>query len=279
MQEIARELESELSFVADFSADKTIKMDGVFDSKRWWNWGINIVSGGLGLAALIIGSGPIGWAAAAVGIVGWLFSFAFDDREKKARHARETLSNKLYNNIDVMERNFRNKLRDWFFKELIEKQIHVLREDIIIITSALFELADAQRTLAWTLNKRIKDLNKILIEEALKQVNAAGMEYHIIDIARVAGCANMFLIAPTTKFPDQVKINISRILNENIWFVIDTANQKSIISQAIGYGCDRNKISIEEKLKVAHVPIDELDPLTLIRVKLAQQLTGLHITK
>ena len=105
------------------------------------------------------------------------------------------------------------------------------------------------------------------------------MEYHIINVARVPGCAIMFLIKPQTKFPDQIKTDLEQLLGESIWFVIDNSNPKSILSQAIGRGCDRNKISIEEKLKIAHVPLDELDPLTLTRVQLAQQLTGLHITK
>jgi hypothetical protein len=51
-----------------------------------------------------------------------------------------------------------------------------------------------------------------------------------------------------------------------------------MLSQAIGNECDRNAINIESKLKIAHVPIDQLDTLTLMRVKLAQQLTGFHIT-
>jgi len=282
LQEIARELKSELAFVADFSADRSIKMDGIFDSKRWWNWGTIGLSSGLTIAALFAG-GPIGWAlgigAAVVGIGGWLLSFIFDDREKKARQARNKLSKKLADNITKMELNLRHQLQNWFCKELIENQVYTLVNDISTITSALFELADAQRTLAWTLNDRIKHLGEILIEEALKQVDATGMQYHIRDVARVPGCANMFVIAPETKFPDQIKIDIERLLGESIWFVIDNGNPKSILSQAIGRGCDRNKISIETKLKIAHVPIDELDPLTLTRVKLAQQLTGLHITK
>ena len=279
MQEIARELKNEISFVADFSGDRSIKMNDIFDAKRWWNWGTTLVSSGLGLAAIIIGSGPIGWAAGAVGIAGWLFSFVFDDRESKADKARERLSKKLYDDINKMERNLRQQLQDWFHKEIIKKQVDVLRNDISFIISALFELADAQRILAWTLNGRIKNLGRILVEEGLEQVGAAGMGYHICDIARVPGCANMFVIMPETKFPDKIRIDIERLLGESIWFVIDNGNQKSILSQAIGRGCDRNKISIESKLKIAHVPIDELDSLTLTRVQLAQQLTGLHITK
>ncbi len=279
MQEIARELKSELSFMTEFSTDKSIKMDGIFDSKRWWNWGTGILSGGLGIAALILGGELIVLAAVAVGIIGWLGSLFFDDREKKARNAREKLSKKLYDNIDKMERNLKRQLRDWFFKELIKKQVDVLLNDINTIGSALFELADAQRDLAWTLNKRIKYLSKILVEEGLKHEDAVGAEHHIIDIARVPGTAMMFIIAPGIKFPEQIKTDLERLLDESIWFVIDNGNPKSILSQAIGRGCDRNKISIEAKLKIAHIPLDELDPLTLTRVQLAQQLTGLHITK
>jgi len=49
----------------------------------------------LGIAALILGSGPLGWAAAAVGAIGWLISWFFDDREEKARRAREKLTKRL----------------------------------------------------------------------------------------------------------------------------------------------------------------------------------------
>lgn len=279
MQEIARELKSELSLIANISADRTIKMDGIINSKRWWNYGYQSLSGGLLVAGIILGSNPIGWAAAAVGVAGWLFSFLFDDYEKKARQAREKLSKKLFDNINKMEDNLRHQLQEWFYKELIDKQVYALLNDISAIIKALFELADGQRTLGWALNDRIKSLAKILIEEGLKQVNATGMEYHIRDMARIPGCANIFLIAPETKFPDQIKIRIEKLLGESVWFVVDTKNTKSILSQAIGFGCDRNKIHIESKLKIAHVPLDELDSLTRTRVKLAQQLTGLHITK
>lgn len=282
MQEITRELQSELCKVADFTADNSINMDRVFDAKKWWNWGTTALSGVFGVAAIIIGGAAgsaLVVAAVIVGVVGWLGSFFFDDREKKAGRARESLSERLNSDIGKMEKKLRYQLRNWFFSELIKKRIDVLLSDIRTIESALFELADAQRALAWTLNKRIRHLTQLLIEEGLKQVNAAGMEYHIRTVARVPGCASMLVIAPETKFPEQIKLDLERLLGESIWFVIDNGNPKSILSQAIGRGCDRNKISIESKLQIAHIPLDELDPLTLTRVNLAQQLTELHITK
>ncbi len=279
LSEIARELKSELSLVADLSSDRNIKMDSIFDLKRAWNWGTNILAGGLGIAALILGSGPLGWAAAAVGAVGWLFSLFFDDREKKARRAREKLSRRLYDHIDKIEKNLRKGTGDWFHQELLSKQVYVLLHDLGAVTAGLFELADTQRALAWTLNDRQKDLGKILINKVLDQLDSAYLGEHIVDVARVPGFATMLLIAPNTTFPGDVRAKMERLLGEQIWFAINTKNQFSILSQAIGRNCEKKKISIEEKICVAHVPLDDLDATTRSRVRLAQQLTGLHIMR
>ena len=281
--EIARELQKELSFVAEFAGDKEIKMDGIFDAKRWWNWGTGGLSGGLGIAAVIIGSTPLGWAlgiaSAVVGIGGWLISFFFDDREKKAREARQKLSDSLYKNISEMEQNLRKQLDDWFKQELMAKQVNVLLNDLGTVTSGMFDLADAQRSLAWTLNDRQKILARVLIDEAVQQSDCPEMFDSIDDIARVPGLATMFLVKAGSKIPEQAREAVEKLLGEPIWMVVNTGNIKSLLSQAIGRGCDRNKIDIEPKLKIAHVPLNELNALTRSRVKLAQQLTGLHVMR
>jgi hypothetical protein len=279
LSEVARELKSELSLVASLSGDRHIKMDRISDLKRAWNWGTTILSGGLGIAALIFSNGPLGWAAAAVGAVGWLISWFLDDREEKARRAREKLTNRLLKNIDEMERELRKNLGDWFHQELLGKQVYILLNDLDAVTTSLFKIADAQRTLAWTLNDRQKALARTLVEEALVQLKAENLKDSIVDIARVPGLATMLVIAPNTRFPGQVRDRLERLLGEQIWFVVDTKVRFSILAQAIGRDCDRNKISIEEKIRVAHVPLDDLGPVAKVRVRLAQQLTGLHVMR
>jgi F420-0:gamma-glutamyl ligase-like protein len=152
-------------------------------------------------------------------------------------------------------------------------------DDLGAVTSGLFELADAQRTLAWTLNDRQKDLGRTLAREALSQLGAVGLLDSIMDVARVPGLATMFLIKPNVTFPGQIRSELEKLLGEQIWFVIDTKNTFSILSQAIGRNCEKNKISIEEKIRVAHVPLDDLDAVTKARVRLAQQLTGFHVMR
>ena len=178
-----------------------------------------------------------------------------------------------------MGSDLRKHLADWFHQELLGKQVYVLLDDLEAVTSGLFELADAQRNLAWALNDRQKTLGRNLVDEALVQLNAEALTKVIVDVARVPGLATMFVIAPNTTFPSQVRNGLERLMGESVWFVIDTPSRISVLAQAIGRDCDRTKISLEEKIRVAHVPLDNLGPVAQARVRLAQQLTGLHVMR
>lgn len=279
LSELARELEAELELVGDFAGDRRVSMDSLFDSKRAWNWGTNILVGGLGLAALILGSTPLGWAAAAVGAVGWLVSLFMDDREVKAKRQRNKLEKRLTKNVDKIERGLRKSLGDWFHQGLLRDQVGVLLDDLSVMTSGLFELADAQRKLAWTLNKQLKALHRILLRQALEQLGLPGLEELALDVARIPGLAVMLVIEPGTTFPGEARAGLEELLGEKVWFVVDTGDKASMLSQAIGRNCDRRRVSIESKIQVAHVPIGELDAVGVSRIRLAQQLTELHVMR
>jgi len=279
LTEIARELEAELKLVADLAGDRRIAMDSVFDGKRAWNWGTTILSGGLMLAAVILGSGPLGWAAAAVGAVGWLVSLFMDDREVKARRQRDKLAKRLNKNVDKIERSLRKGLGDFFYQRLLREQVDVLVDDLSTITAGLFQLADAQRTLAWTLNKEQKELHRTLLRAALEQLGRPELDELALDVARVPGLAVMLLIDPGTRFPGEVRSGLEDLLGERIWFVVNTRDPASTLSQAIGKDCDRRRVSIEDKIQVAHVPVGALDAVGLSRIRLAQQLTELHVMR
>lgn len=279
LSEIARELEAEIKLVADLAGDRPIKMDSVFDGKRAWNWGTGVLSGGLTLAAVILGSSPLGWAAAAVGAVGWLVSLFMDDREVKAQRQRDKLIRYLNKNVDGIEHNLRKGLGDWLHQRLLRDQVDVLVNDLRAITTGLFQLADAQRTLAWTLNKQQKALHRALLRKALDHLGRPELDEVVLDVARVPGLALTLLIDPSTRFPAEVRSGLEDLLGERVGFVINTRELASILSQAIGRDCDRRRVSIEDKIRVAHVPIAVLDAVGRSRVRLAQQLTELHIVR
>ena len=277
LSEIARQLEVELNFVDEFAGNRRISMDSIFDTKRAWNWGTAILSGGLVLARLF--GGPFGWAVAAtVSAIGRLISWFFDDREKKARKQRNELGRKLNSDVNKIEDNIRNQLNDWF-QDILKNRVNILIKDLSNITSNLFKLADVQRTLAWTLNKKQKRLHRNLLNEALNQLGHKDSGNLILDIARVPGLAIMFLIEPKITFPENVRRDLEKMLGEKVWFVINTRNKVSILAQAIGRDCDRSKVRIESDIQIAHVPVGNLNAVGVSRIKLAQQLTELHVIK
>lgn len=279
LSEFSRELRSELSLVGKLAEDRRITMDSIFDSKRAWKWATTVLSGGLAAAAIFV-SGPLGWAAAAVSGVGWLTSFFFDDREEKASRARDKLTKWLHAEIDRMEQDLSQQLDRWFHKELLDKRVQVPQDDFTAVMTVLSELAGAQRTLAWILNDLQKRRGRTLVDEALRQLQEADtVGDGIRDVAKVPGYAIMLLIEPHAVFPENVLADLERLLEEKILFVRDTKDKLSILAQAIGQNCDRDKIRIEEKVQVAHVELDDLDRDTEYRVCLAQQLSGLHVMR
>lgn len=66
-------------------------------------------------------------------------------------------------------------------------------------------------------------------------------------------------------------------MSERIGFIYDSDNKKVLISRVIGRDVDRNKISIEEKIGVAHVPLQNATPYIKSRVRLAQQFSRVLI--
>lgn len=278
LSDIAREVASELNLVGKLSADRRISMDAIFDTKRAWNWGTAILAGGLAIAAIFTG-GTAAAAAVAVSLIGSFLSGWFEDRESKARKQRKKLEGQLQRDVDKMERNLREKLGDWFHQDLLKKQVYLLREELDAVISAVLKLADTQRNFARKLIKEQKRLHRILINQALGQLGYEDGGNLISDIARLPGQAFMILIEPETTFPEDIREKLEKLLGEKVWFVINTHNQDSILAQAIGRGCDRRKIDIEEKIRVAHIPIDNLDPVSISRSRLAQQLTELHVMR
>ena len=275
LSEVSRQLESELKFVGTFAGERRISMDSIFDAKRAWKWMTTITASGLGLAALILSSGPLGLVAAAFGVIGRIFSWFFGDREEKARRQRKKLEDRLKSDVKKIERSLQKELKDWFYQRLLREQVDVLLQDFQLIISSTLELADRQRALAWRINKQQKELHRALINKALEQLKNKDSGNLISDIARVPGLSIMLLIE--TKFPEKVRKSLRKLLGENVWFVVNTRDEKSILSQAIGRNCDPDKVNIESKIQVAHVPVGLLDAIGISRIRLAQQLTELHV--
>lgn len=280
--EISREITNEVKFAASFASDKALKMDKIIDGKKLWNWSSVIVGGGLSVAAGIaylvgsVAAGPLGWAALAVTGIGILGSFLFKSREKKEFEARTRLEKSLRDNVTKICESLQTQMKK-NLDSLISIRIEGLMREMDKINSVIFRLADTQRELAWALNEHLIELNGQIITEAIKLIGAEGLEWHIQSVARIPGNSNLIMLRDGTVFPKEQRDELYKMMSERINFVYESDSKKVLISRILGKDIDRNQINIEEKIGVAHVPLNNATPSMVNRVRLAQQFSRVQI--
>ena len=282
LKEVSREITNELKFATSFAGDKSLRMHKIINGKRLWDWTAVIAGGGLSIAwgiATLIGAaaaGPLGWAALAVSGIGILGSYLFKSREKKEYEARLKLEKNLRNNVnkicDTLQIQMEKNLNT-----LVLVRIDGLLKEIDKINAVIFSLADTQKELAWGLNNRLMELSKQLMTEAIRLIGAEGLEYHVQEVARIPGNTSLILLNDGTVFPKEQRDGLYKLMSERIGFIYYSDSKKVLISRVIGRDIDRNRISIEEKIGVAHVPLEDATPYIRSRVRLAQQFSRLLI--
>ena len=282
LKEISREITNELKFSTSFAGDKSLRMHKIIDGKQKWEWGTLAVAGGLYIGAYISSlfgmaiTGPMGWAAIGVTILGATVSFFMKTRNKKIDEARMQLERKLKKDVtrgcNKLQTEMEAKL-DILISDKVEKII----EEITSVDSVVFDLADTQKDLAWGLNAHVMELNKQLMYEALHLVGAEELQYLVQAVARIPGNMSMILLNEGTVFPEEQRNNLQQLMSERIRFIHKTENKRVLISRVLGRDIERDKITIEEKIGIAHVPLRDVTPYIKNRVRLAQQFSELLI--
>ena len=280
--EVSREITNELRFASTYAMDKSLRMHSIVDGKRIWNWSFTIVGGGLTIATIITSicgaaiTGPLGWIAIGVGIVGVVGSRFFSSREKKEEEARQKLEKSLKENVSKICASLSKQLH-YNFDILLSKKINALMKEMVRMNSVVFRLADIQKSLAWRLDEHLLELNLQFISEALKMINADGLQYHILEVARIPGNAVVLMLNDGTVFPVEQKTLLKSLISENIGFVYNSDSKRVLISRVIGKSIDRYDIKLEEKIGVAHIPMGNLSPHIMNRVEMAKQLARVAI--
>lgn len=284
IKEITREITNELKFSSYIASDNILNMHKIIDGKKVWNWTTTILGGGLTIGAGIAWiagatlAGPLGWAAIAVTAVGILGSFFFESREKKENEARRKLESNLRKNVTNMCGTLKKQMMK-NLDTLVNRRIVLLTKELDRMNAVIFRLADTQKELAWNLNYNLIQLNKQIVTEAIHLIDAEGLEYHINSVARIPGVSVLIMLDDGKRFPDKQSKDLYLLMSEKISYVFYDENKRILISRIIGKSIDRRDIKIEEKIGVAHIPLDGATPYILNRVKLAQQLSEILITK
>ncbi|MDM0928342.1 GTPase domain-containing protein [Clostridium perfringens] len=284
IKELSREIENELKFSSYIASDSSLKMNKIIDKKRLWDWTTTILGGGLSIGAgiaFLAGATlftPLGWAALGASIIGIVGSFLFKSRDKKENEARIKLENNLNKNVENICDSLQKEMLANLDK-LVNKRIVLLTKELDRINSVIFRLADTQKELAWKINSNLVQLNIQIVTEAIHLIGAQGLEFHINSVARIPGVSTLIMLDDGKRFPDDISKNLYLLMSEKIRYVFYDENKKVLISRIIGKTINRRDINIEENIGIAHIPLENTTPDVLNRVKLAQQLSEILITK
>lgn len=284
IREISREITNELKFISLFTDDKALRMHRIIDGKKVWNWGTLIISSGLSIGAgisYLVGAtlaGPLGWTAIAVTAIGILGAWFSKSRDKQEYEARRKLVENLKKNVEKTCKSLESQMRK-NYDRLIEERINKLIKEMDRMNSVIFDLSDTQKELAWKLNIRLLELNKQIVAEAIKLIGAEGLEWWILEAARIPGNTVILQMDDGKKLPEEYKLLLQNLMSEHIAFVYYSEDKQVFVSRIMGKSIEQRQIRVEDKIGVAHVPIPDDNPNMTNRARLAQQLTQLVITQ
>ena len=284
LAEISREINSELTYVTSSINQQSFRVGQIVDGRKIWNWAALILSGVLSISsaiALLAGAAaaaPLGLAALGVGAVGGIGSLLIASKGKQEYEARIRLERQLKMRVvslcESLEMQMKKNL-----ELLVQKRIDAVLQELTRIDTVLRKLANTQRKMSWQLDENILELNQKMVKEAIELIGAKGLEFHVISVARIPGAAMTFLINDGTVFPDEQLKQLTKLTGESIHFAVDSPDRFILISRVIDKKVDRNILSIDEENGVAHFKVDALSPQLENRVRMAQQLARIAITK
>ena len=277
--ELFQSLRREINIGREFAGDRTIKTGRIQDLKWVWIFGKAVSSGVIFLGTKIPGPG---WVAAAIAVgagavISGLQRWFSGRRDRELEKRRGEYSKALERDLDVrrheLSRTFHRNL-DLLVAES-NKKIKQTEE----LASSLSQTAGEQQRLVWEWNRSVKDANLPLLSVALERVGSSRMVDGVHDAARVPGEAVAISLKPGRGLTDGVRGSLAELLGERVFSFRHSQDPRVVIRNCIGRGCRLNDISIDQEKGTARVYLRNESAEVVAGVNLAQQLTGLRITR
>jgi len=165
LHEFNREMNEGLGITLSFEAAHDGKSFDESDFKRINSWG-SAIAGVVSAIAFLNSWNPVGWVAIGIGILLSIFSFFSDSRTKKLNEAKSKQRKALIDDIEKSKRLIKNKLEEWFEKEVYKAIILTTERNLnflcLSLGSFMNELSTTEcqlYTLQQEINARI--LNRI----------------------------------------------------------------------------------------------------------------------
>lgn len=267
-KELSDELTQELSYTFNGNTRTNIELES---TTPWGKYAALV------LPNLLLFVPGIGWGARiAIGVGSALFSFLFDDKEKKIREAKAKLREDLTAPSHEMLDKMHYQVMDIFIKEILDKGVNEFYNLLADYQSMLARLGANQNKIANVLFDKFSDLNVKLLKEAIDYTSAGSIS-NIESIPRIPG--EIFLIIAQRFNLDTNKI--SSLLDEKILTMSSIENISDNLQMILGsefdvkyYPLDFTKNNQKPEKAKAILPKKKVNPKS---VKIAQQIADVPI--
>lgn len=231
VSDIFSELKTEMNFSWKWKVESGLGNYQFINWKRGMAWTGAIGSAGLGIVAIALSSGPLGWAALGVSALFGFFSWLCDSREDKLRERRSKLSQKLNEGIDKAETKAHNQISKWFDGNIISQEEQISKR-LSVVGRSMLSLSNGERQLAIGYSKNHRDITKMMIANIFYSMNIPMSELdRIICVARVPGRRIAIVIDGKENLPLKIADLASHLGNNETINIIKLDVYKQLESQ------------------------------------------------
>lgn len=278
------ELEKEMKFSLEWNFDNKLGNYQFINWKKGTKWAGAIGSAGLGIAALILSSNPLGWAALGVGAVFSFFAWLLDSREDKLRERRTKLTEKLNKGIKAAETNSLKEVFSWYNKNICKQEFKITNR-LNIIGKSLLSLSCGERQLALGYGRNHKNISKMIIANIFHALDVPMTEFDRIKcVARVPGRRIAIVIEGKESLPLKISKLASKLGNKEAINVIRWGAFKDFNAQILfllRYFGIRVKPLIKQvndgKQTVVYLYNKNFNQEQIDSIDLIQQILNVHI--
>ena len=280
---LAQELDQELRRVQATINQPDLMTGPIADHRKRWNWGTTGITSALGIAATISAftfpplAIPLGIATAAVGTIGRIIGRFLGNKTERRQEAIAGITTELHGYLDQIQSDTKGQLDTWLRHDLIERHLDTAIAQLECSAEDMAQAAGFYCGQSASLNQQQLGQNRQLLEAALEHICKGIDVSENLVIARVPGQGITLRADGKDLITAESIEHLQLLIQEPVSVIPEEWTAEQVILWGTGGQTSLNDIRIDWDRAIAHAPHDDEDPATVIRISMAQQLTGLHI--
>ena len=283
LKEIETDINTELRLLARINTSFSGEGIGSPNLRRWTRWAttaigaVTRVIGGVLMFVPVPGAPSLGivlrLAGAGLAIVGRFVSDIFKSEDRRRREAVSKFCDQVRPWINDREAQIKEVFRQNFREEIDGKGAGKAVSNMAKLSDSAKRAAGITRELGTKQQSSLMELNINTATQTLLHSGCQEEAPLIHRAARVPGQALTLVVARKKKLSEEAVMRMESLLREKVTVIRRGTTAGAIIRNATG----SKALRVDEETGTAETAYDDSNPQVEVEVRLASQLTGLHI--